>query len=137
MTPKFYKCRVCGNVILKLVDSNITPTCCNRTMSELAPNTVEANGELHLPFICRINCSTLKVVVGKISHPMTTEHNISFIALETKTGILIHYRKPSDEPETLFFTSDTPIAVYSYCNLHGLWKTEVPKEPELIQSDCH
>ena len=23
------------------------------------------------------------------------------------------------------FANDKPIAVYAYCNLHGLWKTEI------------
>lgn len=126
MTTKILKCRVCGNVIVKVVDSNITPSCCNRNMIELVPNTTEAKEEFHMPSVSRIDCSTIKVVIGKEPHPMTPEHHINFILLETKSGIQIRHLTPNCEPEAIFFTTETPVAVYSYCNLHGLWKIDMP-----------
>lgn len=34
--------------------------------------------------------------------------------------------KPGDKPEATFCTAGSkPVAVYSYCNQHGLWKTEI------------
>lgn len=128
-TIKFYKCNVCGNIITKIYDSNITPHCCNRPMTELIPSLHEAeNNEHHLPCVSRIDCSTIKVVVGRAPHPMTHEHHITFIALETKSGFQIKHLHPYCQPEAIFFTTDTPVAVYSYCNIHGLWKTDVPRE---------
>ena len=34
--------------------------------------------------------------------------------------------KPSDDPNVTFsLGDDKAVAVYAYCNLHGLWKTEI------------
>ena len=49
MATKFYKCRRCGNVIEKVVDSKVPVVCCGEKMEELVPNTVDASGEKHLP----------------------------------------------------------------------------------------
>ncbi len=36
--------------------------------------------------------------------------------------------QPGDKPEVSFALQDDElIAVYAYCNLHGLWKTEIKK----------
>ena len=33
---------------------------------------------------------------------------------------------PGEAPEAVFHTAGVkPVAVYAYCNLHGLWKTEL------------
>lgn len=127
MTTKFYKCNVCGNIIIKLHDSNITPHCCNRPMTELMANTTDAKVEAHVPCVTCTDAHTIKVVVGKVPHPMTTEHSIQFIALETANGIMVRHLSSNCKPEATFITSDAPIAVYAYCNLHGLWKTDVKK----------
>ena len=37
----FYKCEVCGNVALKLVDKGVPMFCCGQKMSEIKPNTVD------------------------------------------------------------------------------------------------
>lgn len=129
MTTKFYRCNVCGNIIAKIYDSNITPYCCNRPMTELkAQSPEDEHAEHHLPCVSRIDCSTIKVVIGRAPHPMTIEHHIVFIALETSSGLQIKHLRPYCQPEAIFFTTDTPIAVYAYCNVHGLWKSKVPAE---------
>lgn len=125
----FFKCRVCGNIIIKIHDSGITPSCCNRTMTELTPNSEEGSHDHHIPVTNCIDDSTLKVVIGKVEHPMTEEHRIRFICLETDKGCMIQYLKPGSRPEAIFITKDTPLAVYAYCNLHGLWKTDI-QEPD-------
>ena len=58
---------------------------------------------------------------------MSDDHYIEWIFVETEKGGQRHGFKPGDKPETVFIIdkSDKPIAVYAYCNLHGLWKTEV------------
>lgn len=127
---KFYKCRVCGNIIIKIHDSGITPFCCNRTMTELLPTSDAGNPDAHLPVVSRIDCSKLKVVIGHVPHPMAEEHHIQFIYLETNTGGQLRYLESGSAPEAVFFTTDTPIAVYAYCNMHGLWKIDIPSEQE-------
>lgn len=124
MTTKFYKCRHCGNIIEKVVDSGVAVVCCGEQMRELVPNTVEASGEKHIPVVERIDDCRIEVKVGSVAHPMLPEHHIVFIYVETERGgIRVNLK---DKPEAVICTcNDKPIAVYEYCNLHGLWKTEL------------
>ena len=124
MTVKFYRCRHCGNVIMKVVDSRVPVVCCGEQMQELVPNTVDASNEKHVPFVTRINDCKIKVEVGSVAHPMTPEHHICFIYVETENGgIRIDLK---DKPEAEICTCNgKPVAVYEYFNLHGLWKTEL------------
>lgn len=122
MATKFYKCRHCGNVIQKVVDSKVPVVCCGEKMEELIPNTVDASGEKHLPVVTLLDDNRIKVEVGSVPHPMLPEHHIAFIYVETDCGgIRIDL---TDKPEALLCTCPgKPLAVYEYCNLHGLWKT--------------
>jgi superoxide reductase len=124
MTTRFYKCEMCGNVVVKLVDSKVPIVCCGQKMQELVPNTVDASNEKHVPVVTRLENNTIKVEVGSVAHPMTEEHHIAFIYVETdKGGVKVDL---SDKPEAVIALGDAkPIAVYEYCNLHGLWKTEL------------
>lgn len=132
MKTKFYLCTVCGNVTVKLVDSGVTMSCCGKPMLELVPSETDGLGEKHLPVVEWLDKSTLKVKVGSIAHPMTENHRIMFIYLETEHGGQIHYLKPGDPAEAVFhICGDKPVAVYEYCNVHGLWKSPVKKEESL------
>ena len=83
MATKFFKCRHCGNVIVKVVDANVPVVCCGEKMEELIPNTVDASGEKHVPVVTRLADDKIKVEVGSVAHPMLPEHHISFIYVET------------------------------------------------------
>lgn len=124
MTTKFYKCETCGNVVVKLVDSKVPLVCCGSKMQELVPNTVDASNEKHVPQVTLLENNMIKVEVGSVAHPMTEEHHIAFIYVETdKGGIKVDLK---DKPEAVVALGDAkPVAVYEYCNLHGLWKTEL------------
>jgi superoxide reductase len=93
-------------------------------MEELVPNTVDASGEKHVPVVsCADECK-MKVTVGSVPHPMEDAHHIAFIYVETENGGMRVNLK--DKPEALFCVKNgKPVAVYEYCNLHGLWKTDV------------
>ncbi|MBE6306326.1 MAG: desulfoferrodoxin [Bacteroidaceae bacterium] len=124
MATKFFKCRHCGNVIGKVVDSNVPVVCCGEEMHLLVPNTEDASNEKHVPVVTRIDDCTIKVEVGSVAHPMLPEHHIAFIYVQTEDGGIRVGLK--DKPEALICTCNSkPIAVYEYCNLHGLWKTEL------------
>lgn len=124
MATKFYKCPHCGNVIVKLIDSKVPVVCCGEKMVELVPNTVDASSEKHVPKITFIDEHTIKVEVGSVAHPMTSEHYIAFIYVETdKGGIHVNLE---DKPEAIIAIGEaTVVAVYEYCNLHGLWMKEM------------
>lgn len=124
MATKFFKCRHCGNVVEKVVDSGINVVCCGEEMQELIPNTVEASGEKHMPVVTHMGDGKIKVEVGSVPHPMTEEHHIVFIYVETERGgIRVNLK---DKPETVVCAcGEKVVAVYEYCNLHGLWKTTI------------
>ena len=124
MAVKFFKCEHCGNVVIKVVDSSVPLICCGEKMKELVPNTVDASQEKHVPVVTRLDDCRIKVEVGSVAHPMTPEHHIAFIYVETENGGMRIDLK--DKPEAVFCTcNDKPIAVYEYCNLHGLWKVDL------------
>ena len=124
MATKFYKCRHCGNVIEKVVDSGVAVVCCGEQMQEMIPNTVDASNEKHVPVVEHIDDCRIKVKIGSEAHPMLPEHHIVFVYVETETGgIRVNL---TDKPEAVIYTCNSkPTAVYEYCNLHGLWKTEL------------
>ena len=120
---KFYICRIRGNLVGMIHDSEVEIICCGQPMEELAANTEEASVEKHLPVVS-VSGDEVKVVVGSVLHPMVEEHYLPWIYLETKKGGQRKNLSPGDEPKAIFsVVDDEAVAVYAYCNLHGLWKT--------------
>ena len=66
---------------------------------------------------------TIKVQVGQVLHPMTEEHYISMIILETDKGFQVKNLTPLQSPTATFVLPDDEKLekVYAYCNLHGIW----------------
>ena len=122
---KFFICKHCGNMVGLINDKGVPLVCCGAGMSELVPNTVEASTEKHLPLVT-VSGDSVSVQVGATPHPMEEAHSISFVYVETERGGQRKRLKVGEEPTLSFnFSNDKPLAVYAYCNLHGLWKTEV------------
>jgi superoxide reductase len=106
-------------------DSGVPMSCCGDEMTELVPNTTEASVEKHLPVVNETG-GNITVSVGSVPHPMEDEHHISFVYMETEHGGQRKCLKAGEEPKVSFnFIDDKPIAFSAYCNLHGLWKTEL------------
>ncbi len=125
MSTKFYICEKCGNIVGKIHDSGVPLICCGQKMTKLEAGVVEASREKHIPVVT-VKENSVEVVVGSVLHPMAEEHNISWVYLETDKGGQRKNLKPGDEPCVSFALSDEkPVAVYAYCNLHGLWKAEI------------
>ena len=125
MSTKFYICEKCGNIVGKIHDSGVSVVCCGQKMTKLEAGVVEASREKHIPVVS-VRGNVVEVVVGSVLHPMAEEHNISWVYLETDKGGQRKNLKPGDEPKLSFaLTDEKPIAVYAYCNLHGLWKAEI------------
>lgn len=123
---KFYLCEHCGNIIGKIHDAGVSVVCCGQKMTQLIPGTVEASAEKHIP-LCSLNGSVVKVAVGSVAHPMIEAHYISWIYLQTTVGGQRKNLVPGAAPEVTFALAEgeTPVAVYAYCNLHGLWKADI------------
>ena len=125
MKQKFYICRHCGNLVGMVHDSGVPIVCCGEKMQPLVPNTVEASGEKHLPAVT-MEDGVLHVRVGSVEHPMLPEHYIQWIYVMTENGGQRRGLKPGDAPEASFcLGGDKAVAVYAYCNLHGLWMTQL------------
>ncbi|MCL2084508.1 MAG: desulfoferrodoxin [Oscillospiraceae bacterium] len=124
-SQKFLFCKHCGNLAGLIKDKAVPMVCCGEIMTELVPNTVEASTEKHLPAVT-VSGDCVSVRVGSVPHPMEEAHHISFVYVETENGGQRKSLKVGDAPELEFcFVNDKPAAVYAYCNLHGLWATEL------------
>ncbi len=123
---KFFICEHCGNMIEMVKKSGVPVVCCGHPMTEIVANTVEASVEKHLP-VASVNDGIVNVKIGSVAHPMIQEHHIEWVYLETVNGIQRKMLKVDSQPEISFaiIEDDEPVAVYAYCNLHGLWKTEL------------
>ncbi|MCL2691662.1 MAG: desulfoferrodoxin [Candidatus Bathyarchaeota archaeon] len=125
-TQKFYVCKRCGNLAELINNKNVPMICCGEKMSELVPNTVEASVEKHLPVVTKTTANSISIQIGSVLHPMENQHHITFVYIESEQGRQRKYLKTGEEPKIEFsFTNDKPLAVYAYCNLHGLWKTDI------------
>ncbi|MCL2844271.1 MAG: desulfoferrodoxin [Chitinivibrionia bacterium] len=121
----FYICKHCGNIAVLVISSGVPLVCCGEKMSVITPNTTDASQEKHVPVAIKEG-DKLVVKVGEVPHPMEEKHFIQFIYVQTKNGGQKKNLSPSDEPTATFsFVNDEPIAVYEYCNLHGLWVKEI------------
>ena len=119
---KFFVCKHCGNMIGLLHDAGVPMMCCGEKMVELVPNTTDAAQEKHVP-VATVEGNKVVVNVGSVDHPMAAEHWIQWVYLETDKGGHRKVLNPGEKPHVVFaLTEDeNPVAVYEYCNLHGLW----------------
>lgn len=124
-TQKFFICKHCGNIIGMIQDVGVPIACCGENMEELVPNTVDAATEKHVPII-NVEGNIVTVTVGEVPHPMTQEHLIQWVYIQTKNGGQRHIFNPGDEPVAKFalVEGDELVAAFEYCNLHGLWKAD-------------
>ena len=125
MELKFYRCKHCGQIIAIVKKTGVPVVCCGEPMQELVAGVSDGAYEKHVP-VFTVDGGKVSVAVGSVAHPMLEAHYIEWIALETKKGCQIKYLKPGEEPKTEFVLTegDAVVAVYEYCNLHGLWKAE-------------
>ncbi len=122
---KFYICEHCGNLIEMVNDAAVPLVCCGQKMTKLEPGTVEASHEKHIPVV-KVNDSEVTVTIGSVEHPMTEEHSIIWVYLLTDKGCQRKHLDVGKAPLVKFsLNGEKPIAVYAYCNLHGLWKADV------------
>ncbi len=122
---EFYICNHCGNITTFVENKGVPVVCCGEKMHKIEPGTVDAAVEKHVP-VYTVDGNTVTVNVGSVTHPMTVEHLINWVALETEQGTQIKHLKADGEPVVAFALAkdDAVKKVYAYCNLHGLWSAE-------------
>lgn len=122
---RFYVCEHCGNIVGLIHNAGVPMMCCGQKMTELTPNTVEASEEKHLPVVT-VDGDKVTVEIGSAPHPMLEEHHIVWVYLQTDRGGQRKCLEIGAEPKVTFALADEkPVSVFAYCNLHGLWKTDV------------
>lgn len=122
---RFYICEHCGNIVGMIHSSGVPVVCCGEKMKKLEAGVVEASKEKHIPVVS-VEGNEVKVNVGSVSHPMTKEHSILWVYLLTDKGGQRKCLDVDKEPTVTFAIADEkPLAVYAYCNLHGLWMCEI------------
>lgn len=127
---EIFVCRICGNVVVRLNDGGTSMVCCGKKMERLqAISDAFMDDKLlekHLPVVNLVE-DKVTVQVGSLPHVMVDSHFIEWVLLHVRTGFQMHYFKVEDFPyyEFLVNGEDTPIAVYAYCNIHGLWVTKI------------
>lgn len=122
---RFYICEHCGNIVGMVHDGGVSLMCCGQKMKQLEPGTVEASTEKHIPVVT-VEGNIVTVKIGSVAHPMAEEHHIAWVYLQTDIGGQRKCLAVGSEPVVTFaLTDEKPVAVYAYCNLHGLWKTDI------------
>lgn len=125
MSKKFIKKE---NTILQVIngDSNVIEKELGEGFQILDAAAAEGAGEKHLPVVKR-NGNQITVSVGSVLHPMTEEHGIDWVYLETKEGGQLKKLNSGKEPIVQFVLTEKEeaVAVYAYCNLHGFWETKL------------
>ena len=113
---KIYQCEECKKTIISKVELKIDG------FKELVAGSTDAAQEKHVPVVTK-KCKQVKVDVGSVAHPMTEEHLIEWVAIETEQGYQVKYLSAGASPVCSFSLADGDklVAVYAYCNLHGLW----------------
>jgi superoxide reductase len=117
-----YKCELCGNIVEVLHEGAGQLVCCGQNMTLMEENSVDAAREKHVPVIEKVD-GGYKVTVGSVAHPMEEKHYIEWIELIAGSQVLRAELAPGDAPEAVFATGADAVSARSYCNLHGLWRS--------------
>lgn len=120
---KFFICNHCGNIIEMVRDRGVKVECCGEPMQLLVPGTSDGAKEKHVPFV-EVADEKLAAKIGEVPHPMEEKHYIEWIAFVNEDIVKRVNLKPGEEA-IAYHNKNFKGEVYEYCNLHGLWKTEV------------
>ena len=136
MEERFYFCDSCGNLLFAAIASGVIPYCCGGEMTLLEPNVSDGNSDKHLPVVSFISSHSMMVRVGSDLHPMTADHNIRFVCLVTNVEAIVRYLNVDDPPEVCLHYDGDPVAIYAYCNVHGLWRSDLKDYDSCRSGTC-
>lgn len=108
--------------------------CSSCDVDKIIAKTEDLGKEKHVPVI-NVNANKVYVRIGSIEHPMTEDHYIEWIELKTDKGRYVKELKPGDKAAADFLIENDEHVktVFAFCNIHGLWKKEMPSH---IASGC-
>ena len=117
------KCEKCGAIVKVIEDCNCKGCgiiCCDEPMKVIAPNSVDAAFEKHVP---NYEVKGEKIIVT-CNHVMEEEHYIEWISIVSEDRECTKYLKPGEIAE-VSFKYIPGSTLYAYCNKHGLWKKDL------------
>lgn len=148
--PEFYRCRICGNVIVKYVPlagkaGTFECSCCGEKMQLLTPQDAAGQTDEHqmaFNIFGGFEHNTIRITVDEGHHPMSAEHHIEWIYLRTFQGGQMKYLTTKGKSVTMFSLANEDAFVfcgrdvckyckyqckrghyaYAYCNQHGLFE---------------
>lgn len=133
---RLYKCRDTGLLLEEVNNHNNELELSFCSIKGYFPKEYEEGlTEKHITEFERTG-NEVKVQVGSIPHPMTSDHYIEHVTLETNKGT---YRKNlKDTPNVVFKIDDDEeiLNIYAYCNLHGLWIKKGKEEKHMKKFVC-
>ncbi len=115
LKSRFYVCPVCGNVIRTLGEAIVS--CCGVTLPPLEPEDAEEDHEL------RVEPVEDELYV-RVSHPMTREHHITFLAAVSDRELQFVKLYPQEEAAARFRRNGSRY-LYAYCSHHGLFRKKL------------
>ncbi len=93
-------------------------------MELLEEKTSDAGKEKHVPVIEK-TIEGFKIRIGSTPHPMEIEHYIMWIEILADGKSYITFLNPGDKPEAEFCIKAEKIEARAYCNIHGLWRSDI------------
>lgn len=117
------ECKSCHAIVKILKDCKCEDCgimCCDKPMTIVEPNTMEASFEKHIP-IYEVIGNEMKIT---LNHVMEEEHYIEWILVKTEKENKEVLLKPTELP-TITVPYEKGAIIYAYCNKHGLWKKVV------------
>ena len=115
LRSKFYVCPVCGNILRTVGEAFIS--CCGVTLPPLEAEETDISHHIEIE---RVEDEYFI----SVSHDMTKEHYISFIAYMTSDRIQFVKFYPEGNAETRLNLRERGF-LYIYCNRHGLMKQKI------------
>jgi superoxide reductase len=121
---QIYKCSVCGNIVEILHSGAGELVCCGQSMKMMNEKTKDEGAEKHVPVI-ENNNGLIRIKLGEIPHPMEVGHYIEWIEIIANGKTYKKYLTEGDDPEFTFVIDAENVIARAYCNVHGLWKSQL------------
>lgn len=126
---KLYRCPHCGQIV-EIVDATGSPlVCCGHPMEQLIAGSSDGAYEKHVPHVTSTDGKHLDIQIGEVLHPATEAHHIEWIYVVTNLRVIRYNLEKTEEPKRRFELAlklgEKAVAVYEYCNLHGLYVKEL------------
>lgn len=112
---QIYVCPICGNVIQSA--GEVLVSCCGITLPPQEAELADGEHQIHVEVV-------EDEYFVSLSHPMTKEHYISFLAAVSDQGVQFVKLYPEQNAEARFRINRVKY-LYAYCNRHGLFQMKI------------